>query len=294
MSIPSFTQYLPSGTVNCIKENAYSGIYSIIQDPNDPNNKKILHVVDHSTPEGKRLEESLRFTKNIQSSYLQSSIVYETNNTNVSIFESPYANHGDLYMEMKFFMDTNRVMDIKLVNQIMFDITVGLSDLFDNDFVHGNIRPENIFLNESADGINAVIGGFSRLSNKIIQVSSIPNFIKDDIFVAPEVKTSGQITRESDVYSAGVIFVMLLNAAHVFSPMSVNKFSDQTTCAELKQMLSGMLQENPQHRLKIKDCMISPYFNEIRKTMKKPLMITECVKYVHTISDALNLTEPYY
>jgi len=98
------------------------------------------------------------------------------------------------------------------------------------------------------------------------------------LWTAPEFFKSNTYTAAVDVFSAGCVFAyFLFGGKHLFGPLNVRHrniaegrinwpqdFSDETA----KDLITGMVREDPDKRITIKNVLAHPFFWDEEKTLK--------------------------
>lgn len=108
--------------------------------------------------------------------------------------------------------------DIKRTYGLIYDMLNGISFLHENNIIHGDLSPYNIFIKFSkSKRPMAKIGDFG-LSHKICSESMVnehgfiklTNYYGNPVYMAPEVENK-YICKASDIYSYGIINLEMLN-----------------------------------------------------------------------------------
>lgn len=161
-----------------------------------------------------------------------------------------------------------------------------LLELKKNDIIHRDINPNNIMLKRGKTNQVKIIDfglafDLSRINSKEYRTSvrcGTPGFIAPEVFQTSEKDTPKRITTKLDVFSLGVVFhqivygilpygcddqntVLERNAHDVRH--EVDSIADQeleNIDALVGDLISGMLQGNPQRRFTIEECLCHPYF----------------------------------
>lgn len=150
------------------------------------------------------------------------------------------------------------------------DICKGLENVRKLNLVHGNVRPENIYVNDNG---RFKLGGFD-----IDIIENRKNFNSDDIsslrYASPEACTGGKKVFCSDVYSLGMVLYGLLNGGKL--PFE-NEYSQEKA---LEMRLSGKELPRPTYNagkltdivmkacsFETKDRYVTPYY--MRKALEE-------------------------
>ena len=133
------------------------------------------------------------------------------------------------YHTLLEYIDKNQILDDARIYSIIFQIAVGLKALHKNNYYHRDLRPENILLRNQTDkDIEIVLCDFGSATNKIYPNEKLKNMHNTNsmtellfdlcsktniIYRAPEeiiINSNQPITEKVDIFSLGVISVMLL------------------------------------------------------------------------------------
>jgi len=120
-------------------------------------------------------------------------------------FLTPEISGGDLQK----FIDTN-IITTKQALQITQGILKGLSELHKNDFVHRDLKPNNILIDKS--NFNVYIADFGSIK-KITSNSSVVASKHTFIYKPYEAIIDGKYYKQSDIYQVGIILFQLLNGS---------------------------------------------------------------------------------
>ncbi len=118
-------------------------------------------------------------------------------------FLTPEISGGDLQK----FIDGN-VISTKQALHITQGILKGLSELHKNDFVHRDLKPNNVLIDNS--NFNVFIADFGSIK-KITNNSSVVASKNTFIYKPYEAIINGVYHKQSDIYQVGIILFQLLN-----------------------------------------------------------------------------------
>ena len=169
----------------------------------------------------------------------------------------------------------------------MWNMVKVVLHIYQLGYVHGNISLDNILLeSESLEKPKAYLTGFSRVRPKRIDIKEIPNF-QEDVYIAKEDRSSGFLTPASDVYALGTVFYFLVQ------DYESDPDIDDNTKSSLKDLLSGMLQKDPNKRLTILDVHQHPFFSRHLEEIGKSRDEVETLSSIAYLQVALDDGDNY-
>lgn len=198
---------------------------------------------------------------------------------------------GDLY----FYIRENKIKDdcedksnyhpIKFDNAVkmMWELTDVLRHLRELGFTHGNIALENILLEPEIDPTNAILTGFSKANKGPIEVDIDTTEQDIPIYLAPEVLSNKQLNYQTDLYALGEVFHLLLESTKEYY-QDTSKLPD-----DAKELLSGMLNPDPNTRMTIYDVKNHDFFwNHLRELVEKPSEFRSCLNTAAAYNNAID------
>ena len=104
--------------------------------------------------------------------------------------------------------------DIKILAHIIREITLGLKQLFKFNYVHLDLKLENVFLNpEPPYNIKIIDVAFAKkLDNGVNKVC----LLGTKSYISPEVLLYNRYFHNTDVWSLGIIIYILITENHLF------------------------------------------------------------------------------
>lgn len=203
------------------------------------------------------------------------------NEKNIIVYVLQFCYGGDLY----YFLHDGGRLNLSSASCIMWNLVDGLNYMSQLQYVHGNIRLENILLkDQNIEKPNAVFTGFSRARAEKIDTNDLKDFDENDVYVAPEVKTTHTLTNESDIYALGVVFYLLMQGIQHDS-------SEEEDVKKLRELMSGMMREDPKNRFTIRDCMYHSFFDKHMDLIGKPNIERDISYLVVDIDAALRAAD---
>jgi serine/threonine protein kinase len=125
--------------------------------------------------------------------------------TSCYMFVMRYYENGNLY---SYLDDYIGVLCWRDIVDMLWEISAGLNFIHERDLVHGNLHGGNILVENEMDSIDTKIAdtGLHGPVDKQISSKQIYGVIP---FVAPEIFNGHTLSKESDIYSFGMIMWML-------------------------------------------------------------------------------------
>jgi serine/threonine protein kinase len=165
-----------------------------------------------------------------------------------------YYKNGNLY---SYLDETMGILCWKDIVEMLWSISAGLNFIHDYDLVHGHLHGGNILVENELDSVDAKItdtGLYGHVDGQIPQnYGVIP-------FVAPEILNGNTPTKESDIYSFGMIMWMLSAGMRPYHDKSHDKQLMKEICLGLRpnivsgtppvysNLMSQCLDVNPSNR----------------------------------------------
>ncbi|GBC24390.2 kinase-like domain-containing protein [Rhizophagus irregularis DAOM 181602=DAOM 197198] len=230
---------------NINKRGAFSSIYSAIwlEGPrwnldeeaevwtrNGPI-KVILKRLDNSQYMSQEFVNQLyRYHKCLQNGALADCFGITKDPTSNYMFVIRYYENGDLYSYLEESMEILCWRDIV---DILWSISTGLESIHEHDLVHGYLHGGNILIESEMNSVDAKIAdtGLHGPVDKQVSSEQIYGVIP---FVAPEVLDGSAISKESDIYSFGMIMWMLSAGIRPYNDRPHDKQLIQEICSGLR------------------------------------------------------------
>ncbi|GBC24389.2 kinase-like domain-containing protein [Rhizophagus irregularis DAOM 181602=DAOM 197198] len=148
------------------------------------------------------------------------------------MFVMRYYENGDLYSYLEESMELLCWRDIV---EILWSISAGLESIHEHDLVHGYLHGGNILIESEMDSDTKIVAiadtGLHGPVDKQISSEQIYGVIP---FVAPEVLDGNAISKESDIYSFGMIMWMLSAGIRPYKDRPHDKQLIQEICSGLR------------------------------------------------------------
>nr|CCA27874.1 protein kinase putative [Albugo laibachii Nc14] len=149
-----------------------------------------------------------------------------------------YCNGGDLH---DLIVEHGR-LDERTAKCIILQVLMALQHLHDQDIIHMDVKPENIFMQNHPNGrIGVKLGDFgaARRIESSCNVSAVSCTIG---FAAPEILVGGFVTPAADVFSTGVALYTMLAGYRPF--LAHNENESRRKCIEGEYNFDGFAWRN--------------------------------------------------
>ncbi|GBB93633.1 hypothetical protein RclHR1_02200014 [Rhizophagus clarus] len=193
--------------------------------------KVILKRLDNSQNMSQEFINQLyRYYKCLQSGALADCFGITKDPTSSYMFVMRYYENGDLYSYLEESMEVLCWRDIV---DILWSVSSGLEIIHEHDLVHGHLHGGNILIESETNSIDAKITD-TGLHGPVDKQTSSQQIFGVIPFVAPEVLEGNAITKESDIYSFGMIMWMLSAGVRPYNDKPHDKQLIQEICAGLR------------------------------------------------------------
>ncbi|POG80239.1 kinase-like domain-containing protein [Rhizophagus irregularis DAOM 181602=DAOM 197198] len=193
--------------------------------------KVILKRLDNSQNIDQEFVNQLyRYHKCLQSGALADCFGITKDLTSCYILVMRYYKNGDLY---SYLEETMEILCWRDIVDMLWSISAGLNFIHKHDLVHGHLHGGNILVESNVNSIDTKItdtGLHGPFDNQILS-KQIYGVIP---FVAPEIFDGNTPTKESDVYSFGMVMWMLSAGVRPYCDRPHNKQLIHEICLGLR------------------------------------------------------------
>lgn len=179
-------------------------------------------------------------------------------------------------MSLKDYLEKTDSTCESVVWEFLIDLTLGLKHLHDNDMVHMDIKPANLFI--GLDGL-CKIGDFG-LVLELSKCDTAQALEGDPKYLAPELM-QGSFTKSADIFSLGITILEL--ASDLDLPRGGNTWQQlrngqlpqvftQGFSSDLKRLISWMMDPLPQKRPTVDDILAKPAVRQAWKRRQRVYM----------------------
>ena len=254
-----------------IEEGASSKVYRIKINNNYYTCKKFKYG---NYNEIKFIKE-INILKNISGIRLPSFYKFFKTTTNCFILYDFIKGEDLFYIIQKY--DSLLRKNYNLIAKIIYEITMGLEELFKYNYVHLDLKPENIIIS-SLNPVKLTIIDLAYC--KKLNAVDRKSFCGTYGYASPELLLYKQYYHNSDIWSLGVILYTILTGKPIFSDerdiyknilrnfrniYNYELDSIFTIPTEARRLLDKMLQPLPANRLSIKEVFDSEFIKQINK-----------------------------
>ena len=175
--------------------------------------------------------------------------------------EHPYYSHGDLIQ-----WRNSDEFNIGQLPKIFFDVIQGLMALHANGIIHRDIKPQNVLVSPNGSVLTDFdLSEFQADQTNITKHATSFTPLTTN-FAAPEVLMYGKHLEHSDLYSLGLTFGYILTGCPQVVLKSENEFSNiEYLSSDEKQLISGLIQLDPQTRTPLKELLKNPFIRGDRE-----------------------------
>lgn len=176
-------------------------------------------------------------------------------------------------MSLKDYLEKNDSTSESVVWEFLVDLSLGLKHLHDNDMVHMDIKPANIFI--GLDGL-CKIGDFG-LVLELSKCDTTQALEGDPKYLAPELM-QGRFTKSADIFSLGITLLELASdldlprGGYTWHQLRNGQLPDMFTqgiSRELRRLISWMMNPLPQLRPSVDEILAEPAVRQAWKRRQR-------------------------
>ena len=214
-------------------------------------------------------------------------VMQKLRHPNIMNLEEVHESKNSIYLVLELleggelfnFISSKSTIAIQDVGRMMKHLLDALSYLSDKRIMHRDLKPENMILREKADlsgsTLKLVDFGLSTLCDVpeyLFKRCGTPGYVAPEIINAPS-NENVRYTPKCDVFSAGVIFYILLVGRSPFDGKSFQEILKQNKLCKIDfkhsklkkhphciELLQKMLEIDPTRRLSAKEALDHPFF----------------------------------
>jgi serine/threonine protein kinase len=182
-----------------------------------------------------------------------------------------YLDGGELFDRIK----SKQVYKEKTAIICMKNMLEALKYMHENDVVHRDLKPENLILAQKDNDSDLRIADFG-LASFIKAGEMLKLRCGSPGYVAPELLDDVGYEKKADIFSAGVIFYVLLTGRPVFRGYNINEILLKNKKCEVeypqkywdkisdkaKDLVSRMLEKDPNARISAEEALEHPWFTQ--------------------------------
>lgn len=178
----------------------------------------------------------------------------------VSVFDQGETEDGTYYIAMEYLPGGNlkerlaklEPLPVRRAAAVALQISRALRAAHDSGVVHGGLKPNNVLITESGD-VKVKDFGIARaeLSTEPETTTNRPG----DPYLAPEQAAGEEATRESDLYSLGVVLYEMLNGGLPRDAGTTGEI-EKTVSGGVNAIVTTLLSKNPDDRYADADKLI--------------------------------------
>lgn len=176
-------------------------------------------------------------------------------------------------MSLKDYLEKNESASESLVWEFLVDLSLGLKHLHDNDMVHMDIKPANIFI--GLDGL-CKIGDFG-LVLELSKCDTTQALEGDPKYLAPELM-QGRFTKSADIFSLGITLLELASDLdlprggdtwHQLRNGQLPEVFTQGISPDLRRLITWMMDPLPQQRPTVDEILAEPAVRQAWKRRQR-------------------------
>lgn len=156
-------------------------------------------------------------------------------------------------------------------------ICEAIRQLHSLNILHRDIKPENILLDENLNAKICDFGWSVMVSSEMPQRDTFCGTLE---YIAPEMYQGGTYDSKADIWALGILLYEMLHGCSPFKGKSLVEISQNIRkgdihfssllSEDIRQLIKGILRNDPEQRLSIEQIFLSPLFAGEKKTIVDP------------------------
>ena len=227
---------------------------------------------------------------------------------NIVKFYDSYLDKDKFYILMEYYVGlslkdflilctrNDEIIEKALLYNIIKQICICIKEINNKNIIHGNLKPENIFINENME---IKIGDFD-ISKNFNPIRENTKTLKKSgaiYYIAPEIISKGVYNEKSDLYSLGCIIYELFSFSKYYNDRKNNEIKvidSKKYNNKWQEIINSLLQINYNDRMdinKVYDIILNEMnFNELKNEINNirfKYSIKEMQYSINTIKEEL-------
>ncbi len=231
-------------------------------------------------------------------------IMQMVHHPNIMNLEELHESKNSIYLVLELleggelfnFVSSKSTISVQEICRVMRCLLEALSYLNDHKIMHRDLKPENMILKDKGDLQNATLKlvdfGLAtqcEVPEYLFKRCGTPGYVAPEIINAPS-NENIHYTPKCDVFSAGVIFYILLTGKSPFDGKSFQEILNQNKLCKIDfknpklrkyphvlELLQRMLEVNPIKRISAKDALADEFFKVYDPSAGTPAIEAEAV-----------------
>lgn len=203
------------------------------------------------------------------------------------------ADQGDLQKKISELQEKNEKFPIETIWKFFFQILSGLKSLHDQNFIHRDVKPANIFITNE---------GNVKLADFNVGKENARNLVKTRIgtplIMSPEVLQGKEYSNKTDIWSLGCVIIEIATmkrpyeAEHEVALLyKLKKFKVSIPVdKELEKIVKKMMRRNPDKRPNCDDLLKLTEFKRFRKETERKSTVEKKVNYSFRAPSLANIS----